>query len=137
MFMLTFDQDFNFPAIQGLSQFFLYHLQGYQDKHTVQLFRPGQKQTGIVNPVLQSGVTYLESLLLQALDWNILTRCLLSTSPSTHQQLRYHGDHILGSSCNNNSRAALLVSKILFHIHVLQARQNFEKKLKQEKYFFL
>jgi len=28
MFTLTFDHDFNFPAIQGVSQFFLYHFIG-------------------------------------------------------------------------------------------------------------
>lgn len=34
--------------------------------------------------------------------------------PTTHQQLKYHGDRISHSFCNNNLRAALLVSKILF-----------------------
>ena len=74
-----------------------------------------------MNPVLESGVTYLESLLLQALDWNTSIQCPPAKSPSTHKQPRYHGDLTLNSlrtnnSNKNNSRAALLVSKILLHI---------------------
>ena len=53
--------------------------------------------------------------------WNKLKEQLLTSvcyfnffkTWSTHQQLRYHGDPI-------NPRAAPLVGKILFHIHVLQ-----------------
>ena len=71
-----------------------------------------------MNPVLKSGVAYLESLLLRALHWKTLIHCLPALSPSTHQQLRYHGDRILDSFCKNNLKAALLVIKILFHIHV-------------------
>ena len=85
---------------------------------TMLLFRLGPKYSGIVNPVLKSGVTYLESLLLGALHWKTLIHCLPALSPSTHQQLRYHGDRILDSFCKNNLKAALLVIKILFHIHV-------------------
>ena len=68
-----------------------------------------------MNPVLESGVAYLESLLLQALDWKTLIHCLPAMSPSIHKQLRYHGDLISNSLYKNNSRVALLVSKILFH----------------------
>ena len=39
-------------------------------------------------------------------------------APSTHQQLRYHGDRILDSFRKIKSRTALLVIKILFHRHV-------------------
>ena len=50
-----------------------------------------------MNPVLESGVGYLESLLLQALDWKTLIHCLPAMSPSIHKQLRYHGDLISNS----------------------------------------
>ena len=68
--------------------------------------------------MLKIGVAYLESLLLRALHWKTLIHCLPALSPSTHQQLRYHGERILDSFCKNNLKAALLVFKILFHIHV-------------------
>ena len=51
------------------------------------------------------------SLLLRVLGGKTLIHCQPATSPSTHQ-LRYLGDLSSDSLCENNSRAALLVSNI-------------------------
>ena len=71
-----------------------------------------------MNSVLKSGAAHPERLLLQALYWKTLIHCQTALSPSTHQQLRYHGDRILDSFCKNKLRTALLVIKILFRRHV-------------------
>ena len=70
-------------------------------------------------------------LLLRVLDWKTLIHCQPATSPSTHQ-LRYLGDLSSKNLCENNSRAALLVSNILFHLHALLANQDkkIERNLK-------
>ena len=58
--------------------------------------------------------------MLLALGWKALIYFL----PATSQQFRYHGDRISHSFCEHNSRTALLVSKIIFHIHVLRANDR-------------
>ena len=71
------------------------------------------------------------SLLLRVLCWKTMIYCQPATSTSTHQ-LRYLWDLSPNSLWENKSRAALLVSNILFHIHALLADQGkkIERNLK-------